>query len=134
METKKCIGCGQELPIDNFYVKYSKSGKRQSRCKVCLGEYNRAYYKNGYSKKQIESSVRNNKAEKVRLQEWKKTLSCIVCGESTSVCLDFHHIDPSTKSATVSSLLFKKAKEEAEKCVVLCANCHRKVHAGLIEL
>ena len=43
---------------------------------------------------------------------------------------DFAHIDPYTKINNVSRLLadgcFKQAKEEAMKCQILCANCHRE--------
>lgn len=63
---------------------------------------------------------------------------CIACGESEIACLDFHHLDPSVKEGAPPSLLkagsFSRAVEEAAKCVVLCANCHRKLHAGIITL
>lgn len=63
---------------------------------------------------------------------------CILCGENEIACLDFHHIDPETKEYSVSQLLrtgsFSRAASEIEKCIVLCANCHRKLHAGVIAL
>jgi hypothetical protein len=46
--------------------------------------------------------------------------------------LDFHHTKAEDKDGIVSELVrsgkFKKAKAEAEKCIVLCANCHRIHH------
>lgn len=54
------------------------------------------------------------------------------------VCLDFHHIDSSQKSFDIGKQFHIKAIgtiiNEIKKCVVLCANCHRKVHAGIIRL
>ena len=49
--------------------------------------------------------------------------------------LEFHHLDPSTKkfqlghSGRTRSLA--RARAEARKCVLLCANCHREVEAGI---
>lgn len=67
-----------------------------------------------------------------------KKMGCCLCLEKEPVCLDFHHIDPSTKLNQVASLhLFRTMKDlldEIAKCVVVCANCHRKFHAGLINL
>lgn len=71
--------------------------------------------------------------------EWLKSLKtkCIVCNEAEPVCLDFHHINPEEKEFTIGKHR-NKSKEnllkEISKCVCLCANCHRKVHAGLINL
>ena len=47
---------------------------------------------------------------------------------------DYHHIDPSTKSYTVSNMLYgpmDKIIAEVDKCLLLCSNCHRKEHARL---
>jgi len=45
--------------------------------------------------------------------------------------LDFHHIDPATKTMAIAGnwLLTKNAEIEAEKCELLCARCHRIHHA-----
>ena len=49
--------------------------------------------------------------------------------------LEFHHRDPSQKDFNMSSKGYtrswKRVQVELEKCVMLCANCHREVHAQL---
>ena len=62
---------------------------------------------------------------------------CVACGEEDHICIDFHHIEPEKKSFAISKSTgrsIKSIKEEIEKCVCLCANCHRKLHAGKIDL
>lgn len=58
---------------------------------------------------------------------------CIRCGESDPACLDFHHRDPLTKVAHVSTMWNSYGRaaivEEIKKCDVICSNCHRKLHA-----
>jgi hypothetical protein len=62
---------------------------------------------------------------------------CILCGETESACLDFHHCR-GTKSFQLALNAWSRSpaaiQAEREKCIVLCANCHRKVHAGLVRL
>ena len=65
---------------------------------------------------------------------------CCICGFDAYIeALDFHHIDPTTKnfglgaSNAVTKALDKQL-EEAKKCVLLCANCHRGVHAGYLQI
>ncbi|AFH21427.1 HNH endonuclease [Cronobacter phage CR3] len=64
---------------------------------------------------------------------------CNVCGyNKCHAALEFHHLDPNEKDFAIggSGLTrpFKDIKKELDKCVMLCSNCHREVHAGLIEL
>jgi transcriptional regulator with XRE-family HTH domain len=64
---------------------------------------------------------------------------CFLCGYAKhSVALQFHHVEPSTKSFGLSvrgiTRSIAKLREEAEKCVLLCANCHSEVEAGVVEL
>lgn len=60
---------------------------------------------------------------------------CARCSYNTTVkALDFHHIDPTQKSFTISQIINKDLSlqlEEIKKCVLLCANCHRELHAGI---
>ena len=59
---------------------------------------------------------------------------CSKCGyDKCYDALEFHHIDPETKKGQVFQLLrwysYKTAEQEADKCILLCANCHRELHA-----
>jgi hypothetical protein len=49
-------------------------------------------------------------------------------------CLELHHRDPGAKEfdfAHYRSTTFEKVKPELDKCILLCANCHREEHARL---
>jgi hypothetical protein len=60
---------------------------------------------------------------------------CIICGYSRCLrALHFHHIDPQDKEFDISTKTnWFKIKEELEKCILVCANCHMEIHDGLID-
>jgi hypothetical protein len=61
----------------------------------------------------------------------KASLGCARCAEMDPRVLHFHHRDGEQKIAEVSKLVDKSllaALQEAQKCDILCANCHRRVH------
>lgn len=83
------------------------------------------------------------------VKKWRKKVSdllhksfddkCGICGyNKCRAALEFHHLDESQKEGNISSYLnissFSKMAKEAEKCVLLCANCHREFHSGLINI
>jgi len=57
---------------------------------------------------------------------------CEHCGDFDVAYMDWHHTDPNAKEQSVSHILRSKGLmallEETEKCICLCANCHRKLH------
>ncbi len=61
---------------------------------------------------------------------------CRVCGyDRYTGNLQFHHVDRASKSFPLGSQQGKSLaafREEAKKCVLLCANCHGEVEAGLV--
>ena len=61
---------------------------------------------------------------------------CCICGYNKCLsALEFHHLNPEEKDFTISKnahIAFEKALEEAKKCILVCSNCHREIHAGLI--
>ena len=93
--------------------------------------YASTYYANNKATV-IAASKASAKAYKDKWRSFKATLACVKCGQNHPATFDFHHIDSSTKEASVNKLLknraFKRAMEEVKKCVVLCANCHRIHH------
>ena len=63
---------------------------------------------------------------------------CAICGYcKTSNSLEFHHSDSKKKEFSISSNdvgSFEKLLEESKKCIMICANCHREIHAGLVDV
>jgi hypothetical protein len=63
---------------------------------------------------------------------------CTDCGLVDEPCVyDFHHLDPTQKEIAFGSRggkSFESLKPELDKCVLLCANCHRKRHYKTIEV
>jgi predicted HNH restriction endonuclease len=61
---------------------------------------------------------------------------CRVCGYAKCPgALEFHHLDPDEKEfgfGTGHTRAWARMVEELKKCILLCANCHREVHAGLV--
>jgi hypothetical protein len=56
---------------------------------------------------------------------------CEKCGyDKCQQALDFHHLDPNKKKFGLCNTVysFEKLKQEADKCILLCANCHREEH------
>jgi transposase-like protein len=61
---------------------------------------------------------------------------CRICGFSGHpAALHFHHLDPATKEFHLGhqgqSRAIDRMRAEAEKCILLCANCHALVEAGV---
>lgn len=57
---------------------------------------------------------------------------CEICGYNKCIsALEFHHLDPNEKDFSISNskvLSFDKCKSEVDKCILVCANCHREIH------
>ena len=60
---------------------------------------------------------------------------CSICGYDRCLAnLHFHHVDPAEKSFAMSTATGKSLaayREEARKCILVCANCHGELEAGL---
>ena len=54
-----------------------------------------------------------------------------MCGYDKCIhAIEFHHIgDKAFELSNVGSRSLKQVQKEIEKCVVVCANCHREIHA-----
>ena len=132
METKLCTKCGQVKPIFEFGLNKSKKDGLQCHCKECVKLYRKQHYENNkqYYKDKAKAY---RQAGRDCLNEYKSHLICSECGESRWWLLDFHHTNPSEKDCEVSKLIDapNKLKKELEKCIVLCANCHRHLHYTL---
>lgn len=84
-------------------------------------------------------AVKNRRLKLRRLAVDYKGGKCVICGYSRDIkALDFHHINESNKEFGLSdrgmTRSWEKIKVEVDKCVLLCANCHREVHSGYVSL
>ena len=64
---------------------------------------------------------------------------CMICGyDKCNKALEFHHIDSGRKDFGISAKGYtrswQKVKSELEKCILICANCHRELHEGITQL
>ena len=65
------------------------------------------------------------------IRQVKSTERC-ACGEARVACLDFHHKDLTSKRFGLSDgdkHSIKDIDAEIRKCIIVCANCHRILHA-----
>lgn len=82
-----------------------------------------------------KSNYRHFKDSRIRLKEKLvkyKGGKCEICGYDKCInALEFHHVDPSQKDfgiANGNAISLEKAKREVDKCLMVCANCHREIH------
>ena len=115
-ETKKCSKCGLEKPLTEYHKNgFDRQGKQKYRgyCKTCANKREMERY---WEKRDFIDAQRTK---------------CAKCGDTRTYLLDFHHKDPSQKEFTIG-VMKKGAKDkiqkEIDKCVCLCANCHREFH------
>lgn len=124
--TKYITECKRGHPYIGDNVRVNAKGSRY--CWPCHQLAVKSY--------QARHGVRLLAKEKTRRNEDKKTLvsefggRCTRCGyDESPFALDFDHLDPATKTDMVGKLIQSRgliaAREEAKKCRLLCANCHR---------
>ncbi len=95
-----------------------------------------------FKTKHLRRIRRNN--EKYREQSLSliqafKENGCCLCSEKEVCCLSAHHLEDAKKDFAIGDALHlrrspARVKAELEKCICVCENCHRKIHAGKIVL
>lgn len=115
--TKTCGKCKVEKQVSEFYFRKTEN-RHHCYCKDCFNKYTWDRFK-----------ARKRKA--VELMGGK----CQKCGYDRCLsALEFHHLDPSKKDFDFGEkgkkMGWGKVIEELKKCILLCSNCHREVHAS----
>jgi hypothetical protein len=104
-----CDTCGRKYEYDK------KKGHNKARCNSC------------------HVNIRRFKIKKQCLEY--KGGKCIECGYSRcDDAMHFHHLDPKSKDFRISgahSRSWKSIKDELDKCILLCANCHSEAHVKM---
>jgi hypothetical protein len=107
-------------------TKEVRMAKQRAACKDCYSRNKEKRLREIYAKKREMVAW---------LREYRSKLGCQECQENHPACLQFHHVDPNTKEINLSFAANrgwskKRILKEIEKCIVLCANCHFKLHAS----
>lgn len=118
--TKTCGLCGIEKDLSEYRKR--DNGNPVSYCKECHTSY----------------TIQRRRYIKLRAIEYKGG-ECHVCGyDKYPGALQFHHLDPNEKDFHISqkghSRSWKSVKGELDKCIMVCANCHVEIHAGIVQL
>lgn len=115
---KYCHRCTQTKSVDEFYRR--RNGLDTTPyCKPCSGH----------------QAVDRQRVFKKQCIEYKGG-QCEKCAYSKcDAAMEFHHIDPSKKDFSISSMKLttfsENIKAELDKCILVCANCHREIHFEL---
>lgn len=117
---KICCDCGNPFPKHvGFYFDTTNQCLR-SICKQCV----------------TKRTLAKNRAMKRRMVEYKGG-KCVICGYNRNPAgFDFHHTDPTKKDLALGKMRnrsFDKIKQELDKCILVCATCHREIHYPMEE-
>ena len=135
---KYCLNCspwGAHNTRKNIDHKANEAQKRV--CVACKKEFN--YVRgNGNGKNLCCSCLQIIRKRRIR----KKLIElfggkCVVCGYDKCIAvLDFHHRDNNKEFNIAGNYnrSFERLQKEAEKCDLLCSNCHRELHAGMLNI
>jgi len=132
MKLKKCSKC-EELKDDvNFNWKNKERGWKNSFCKSCHSNYRKSHYESNREKYIDKAKKWNGIQTKVLrsfIVNYLTIHSCVDCGESDLRVLDFDH--KRDKKFGIANMVrncysLQAIEKEIEKCVIRCANCHRK--------
>lgn len=86
----------------------------------------------------VEWNSERTRRRRRELRQWirdqKQNEACRDCGVDNPAVLDFHHRDSTEKTMAIVDMVTygygkNRLSEELEKCITMCANCHRKIHA-----
>jgi len=134
METdkKECPRCKTNKLLSCFGY---KKGKIRSWCKECEREKSNSFYhKNPQPYRDRAKIQRTSMAKHLNDFSYKikQESGCVLCHEKEVACLDFHHVIKGSPVSRAANHSYIRFEIELNKCVVVCCNCHRKIHAGLL--
>lgn len=114
VEVYKCPQCGQKFERKS-YMKPSKYGLYFCS-QSCAASYNNSHYRLGVNNPNFIDGKRGNAYMKLAFRAFKH--KCAMCGLEEECCLQVHHIDRN------------RDNNELDNLIILCANCHNRVHRG----
>lgn len=117
---KKCPMC-KEVKDNSLFYRRRNGSDLNVYCKACS----------------IEEALNRQRKFKRNCIEYKGG-KCEMCGyDRCDAALEFHHKNPSEKDFSLAHVKLTsfsdKIRQELDKCMILCANCHREEHIRITE-
>lgn len=133
---KRCPSCKLQKALTEFSKSSYRHDGRQSECKQCRKDRDRAYYNTNEARRKSVRARRSKIRARNReiIADHLSRHACVDCGNADIRVLEFDHVQAG-KIADVSRLVMRGANEatilaEITKCV-RCANCHKiKTYRG----
>lgn len=127
MQTKTCNKCGEEKDLSSFHPNKSCSFGVVGTCRVCTNKRVEVWGRKNRKRLNETANARNIRRKREAVNHFGDR--CHDCGGSyQDFQYDFHHLDPTKKDVNPSKALANNNWAELEKCVMVCANCHRARH------
>jgi len=130
---RECCWCYWLKPLSEFAFRNSAKRTLSSHCRTCHARYRRRHYlenRDRYFSQAIAQTVRKTEDKLKRLRDYLLGHPCVDCGATDVASLEFDHVDPATKEMEIARLIRRRnwaaVQLEIAKCVVRCANCHRR--------
>jgi hypothetical protein len=129
---RRCTGCGEARPLEDFSYRDRARGRRRARCRFCMRAYAKEHYRRNKARyATADGGRRSSRRDLAReIDEYLRAHPCVDCGESDPLVLEFDHRDGADKVETVAFLRVRGTRDEllAEiaKCEVRCSNCHQR--------
>lgn len=134
-----CLTCSPFLGHNTKKLdRPDRPNDHKSTCEVCNKDY---FYskRKGNTKKRCASCLvtesRRRKKDKLVKHAGGQ---CVLCGyDKSHYALSFHHKDPNKKDFSLSTFMsngIEKLKKEADKCILVCLNCHARIHGEKLDL
>lgn len=155
-QSKRCSVCGFTKLLKDFNKnKITKDGY-QGTCRDCTQEQDRKRLldpqKAQEGRERALKFYYNNQKEILGRNTYRQIVlkirainelgaKCEECGEEHPATLQFHHRNPEEKEFSLSTKTLSATKlfpweiilKEIQKCQLLCANCHAKLHSTWTE-
>lgn len=140
---RKCRECENLIPNRSFIDGKWRNLQRRVFCLECIpfGVRNTKPDITKKSETPVERVIRlRNYSKNRRIFNKNRAIEymggkCKICGYNKCIdAFDYHHLNPNDKEVDVSRIYtysWKRIKSELDKCILLCANCHREVESGL---
>lgn len=130
---RRCSRCRQLKSLTEFPFRDLRAGVRGHYCRPCQAAYRREHYernKPDYIRRAMNEVRMKREDALLRLHDYLRSHPCVECGEADITVLEFDHVDPAMKLIHVGTMVGRRGwatiTAEIAKCVVRCANCHRR--------